>query len=317
MISEIIKFDNIGTPNYISEISNLIQNEDYNKKNISDFFINKIIDDRSIFDGGLFFLEYIGFIKENDKNLLYIPNKYKHLLNNKNTLKYKVISMFIDKWRMDSSFNEIFNYNTLSYYDEHIIVDNSAFKFKYAKLKQLLIDFDFLRLSSVINNCYLVNNKYKKYFHKNKIKPTQLSLSELNRIKDLKEKYGNEAEIFVLNLETQKFKNHDLIGSIEQISIINSSAGYDIVSIMDKDSITIDKFIEVKSYSSSKNNHFYWSKNEVEVAKQKKDNYFLYLVDRDYIHEGEYYPRIIQNPYDNVFEKYNRDCQSWKFYLND
>jgi len=46
------------------------------------------------------------------------------------------------------------------------------------------------------------------------------------------------------------------------------NAGYDIQSFNDNKSIIIDKFIEVKSYEGTP--YFYWSKNEVEVAKLKK-----------------------------------------------
>jgi hypothetical protein len=66
-----------------------------------------------------------------------------------------------------------------------------------------------------------------------------------------------------------------------QFSHIDVSAGYDIASLKDQGSSIIDKFIEVKSYSGSP--YFYWSKNEIEVAKQERDNYFLYLINRDEI----------------------------------
>ena len=45
----------------------------------------------------------------------------------------------------------------------------------------------------------------------------------------------------------------------------------------------MDKFIEVKSYSSkrleSNKPYFFWSANEADVASQEKNNYYLYIQD--------------------------------------
>ena len=45
---------------------------------------------------------------------------------------------------------------------------------------------------------------------------------------------------------------------------------------------------------------FYWTRNEMDVARIKKGKYFLYLVDRNLTHEQDYSPIIIRNPYNNV-----------------
>jgi hypothetical protein len=45
--------------------------------------------------------------------------------------------------------------------------------------------------------------------------------------------------------------------------------------------------------------YFYWSKNEIEVEKQERDNYFLYLINRDEMNNKNYCPTIIQNPAKN------------------
>ena len=314
MIKEIIKFENIGTPNYLIELSNLINNGSYNKNNIGDFFINRMIDGNTIFDGGLDVLEYIGFIKFSGQNLMYIPNQYQHFLRNNKLLKSKIISMFIDKWMTDDTFNIIFNHDTIFHgVDFSIVIKKSSFKFgKYSKLKQLLIDFDVFG-NSYIEDCFVIKPQYKRYFDKSVVKKVQLSLNELRKIQDSKNKHGEDAEIFVLGIEKQKFEGHALIDSIEQVSNINVSAGYDIASLQSTNSTIIDKFIEVKSYSQSP--YFYWSKNEIKVAEQEQNNYFLYLVNRDKMNNPDYQPIIIQNPSQNILNNNNwqKDCQSWKF----
>jgi hypothetical protein len=313
MINEIIKFDNIGTPNYLIELFRLIHNGSYKKENIDDFFINRLIDDNTIFDGGLFVLEYIGLV-EYSKNLLYVPNKYHHFLKNDDLLKNKIVLMFMDKWILDNSFEDFFNKNTVLYDAKHsLIISNKSFGgFKYSKLKQFLIDFDVIE-TSYVDGYFLIISQYKKYFDKNVVRKVKLSLNELNKIKNLQNRYGEDAEIFVLDIEKQNFKEHLLVDAIEQISHIDTSAGYDICSLKSQASLVIDKFIEVKSYSGSP--YFYWSKNEIKIAKQERNNYFLYLVNRDEINQEGYSPLIIQNPYKNILDddKWQKDCQNWKF----
>ncbi len=69
---------------------------------------------------------------------------------------------------------------------------------------------------------------------------------------------------------------------------------------MTKNSIINDRFIEVKSIQTVL---LYWSRNEIDIARIKKDNYYLYhLVDRNKLKNKDYKPIIIQNPYENVFK---------------
>jgi hypothetical protein len=99
---------------------------------------------------------------------------------------------------------------------------------------------------------------------------------------------------------------------VVRVSEYFTNAGYDIESFSDHDSIVIDKFIETKSYEGEIS--FYWSKNEVEKAKELGDKYFLYLVDRTRItHEG-YEPIRIQNPFKKIFESefWKNETENWK-----
>ena len=86
----------------------------------------------------------------------------------------------------------------------------------------------------------------------------------------------------------------------------NTSAGYDILSYEDKSSQEHDRFIEVKGYKGIKP-YFYWSRNEIEIANQRKNQYFLYLVDINQIKEDSYQPKIIKNPAYEIFQK-----KDWK-----
>jgi hypothetical protein len=121
-------------------------------------------------------------------------------------------------------------------------------------------------------------------------------LKEINRIKGL---HGYEAELYVEKYEKQRLFNHPSINKIRIISNLDVGAGYDIVSFNSNTSETIDRFIEVKSFA--KYLSFYWSRNEVEMARLKGDNYFLYLIDRSKMEDATYKPLIIQNPFTTVF----------------
>lgn len=317
MIKEILKFNNIGTPNYFIELSRLVSEGVYSKDSIHDFFVNKRIDDREVFDGGVLVLEYIGFFELSADGTINIPAKYLHFLRNPKLLTEKIMQIFIIEWSKDASFNQIFNADTVSHdLDKSIIINNTGFRFAYAKLKQMLIDFEVMADHPYMENYFRITNRYKKFFDKKVIKDVKkrmLSLEEFQKLQNIRNQYGSDAETFVLNFEKQKFSGHDLIDAIERIALVDASAGYDISSLQGEESTQIDKFIEVKSYSGDLN--FYWSRNEIETARREQDNYFLYLVNRDEINNENYKPMMIQNPYKNVFqhEDWQKDCQSWKF----
>ncbi|WCT14232.1 DUF3883 domain-containing protein [Mucilaginibacter jinjuensis] len=77
--------------------------------------------------------------------------------------------------------------------------------------------------------------------------------------------------------------------------------GYDIASFNTEESISNDRFIEVKSFNGQP--YFFWSRNEIDIARIKKHDYYLYLVDRLKINDIDYIPTIIQNPHSEVLMK--------------
>ena len=139
-------------------------------------------------------------------------------------------------------------------------------------------------------------NRNKKSFH-NK------TLAELKNQLEINEGYGVEAELAAMEYEAQILKNSRINKLPERISEFNTNAGYDIVSFMREESLSPDKFIEVKSCSDDRW-IFYISKNELVEAKTKQDNYYLYLYNRS---NRQF--QIIQNPYNYYFE--NGEQNQW------
>lgn len=197
---------------------------------------------------------------------------------------------------------------------------------RYIGVRNLLISLNFFEHNSPLgSNILAVNRAYTDFFL-NEIIKTIKDANQYRRRKTLQslkerqahqELLGKEAELFVLDFEKLRLNKHPLLDNVQRISEEYVNAGYDIESYNENNSLFTDRFIEVKSYSE--NLEFYWSANEVEVAKELLDKYFLYLVDRAKVLEAGYAPKIIQNPYQNIFENelWKKESQTWKFSLQE
>ncbi|WP_226037482.1 DUF3883 domain-containing protein [Aquibacillus saliphilus] len=208
---------------------------------------------------------------------------------------------------------------TFDYKEETYFIRNSDIPFHFSGIRNLLINIGFL--TYINNNVLILEKKFitlvEEHFKKKK---RQLSLEKLKEIQAKKEEMGEIAENFVLNYEKKRLGDCGFLdlNKVKKISDVDVTAGYDIVSYINNKSNHYDKFIEVKSFELHP--YFYWSKNEIEVAKEKKDNYFLYLVDRKKITSRDYKPIIISNPYETVYknsENWIKEVQSWRFDLYD
>ena len=93
----------------------------------------------------------------------------------------------------------------------------------------------------------------------------KLTLEQLLQQKEEQSTRGLEAEEFVLQLERNRLPAK--AARIKRISDYDVSAGYDIVSFEEDGSVVYDRFIEVKCYIGDP--HFFWSENEVDVARIK------------------------------------------------
>ncbi|PKM55691.1 MAG: hypothetical protein CVV00_02925 [Firmicutes bacterium HGW-Firmicutes-5] len=174
----------------------------------------------------------------------------------------------------------------------------NEFPIKYSSLRDLFIQ---TKLFIQVEDNLFIDSDYRKFFSTNK----KQTLVELMRIKELQMEQGRLAEEFVLKYEHERLFNHPFRTKIERISDVDTRAGYDIISFKDNSSIYLDMYIEVKSYSSKE--HFYWSKNEIEVAKNHISKYVIYLVDMNKILEEGYEPDVIYNPYEYLFDNKNTD----------
>ena len=207
----------------------------------------------------------------------------------------------VNKLLISSTITQLFETQTINpdmfFYD--VVEDSYAFKNEFFPLalscvRNVLISQGFLiPMRKTQSTQFYIDSSYNSLISKQcKKQQTLLTLEALKRRLADNEIKGEQAEKFVLEFE-QKRLNVPLCKKVKQISPIDVSAGYDIISFNSKCSLEYDRFIEVKATEGER---FYWSKNEYEIAKLKGDNYYLYLVDLSKINCKDYAPTIIKNP---------------------
>jgi hypothetical protein len=200
---------------------------------------------------------------------------------------------------IENTFDNQFNYfilkNVFNYLNKYKVAvfnkDSNGYSIflnhYYYAIRNFLIASDAIVLLN--NSNYKVHKNYEALFGfliKNKV-----SLNQLKRDLEYKEILGTRAELYVIDYERMKYPSK----SIDYVSPDDVSAGYDIKSYINNNSITFDKFIEVKCISIK--DRFYLSRNELEVSNQLGDNYYLYLVKSSF----DTPPIEIKNPYKNIY----------------
>lgn len=170
----------------------------------------------------------------------------------------------------------------------------SSFSLSTAVYRNFLIAINAI---SVKRNKLVVSSNYEKAFE-DIYSVTSKTISQNELLEKLRQQQvdGDRAELFVVEQECIRLTSSGK--KAKRISQIDVSAGYDIVSYMDSDSLNYDLFIEVKSFHGKP--HFYWSNNERNISMALQDHYCLVLVDVDEIANTNYKPIKIFNPCNNL-----------------
>jgi hypothetical protein len=304
MLKELSKYQNLGTPSYFFELLCALRNhpdEVWDIQSVREMFYNRTIDGRSLFDGCVPLLTLVGVVSVTNKNYILIDAGFLSYLSSQNQMLDKLVEKLMIKLNEDSVFHSIFCAEYISYdiVYKAIQIDNSAFPFKYSPLKQLFIDLGIIKPHPTKElNKFVFNSRFKKLFDKvllPEIQKRKIGIEELSLSMEQRRILGEEAEKFVLQFENKRLNGRKDISWVAEYSI---SDGYDIASFENGDSIEYDRFIEVKSFSDAP--YFFWSRNEMDTARIKKQSYYLYLVDRNRMNREGYQPLIIQDPYANV-----------------
>lgn len=204
---------------------------------------------------------------------------------------------------IESSLEILFKYNVLTadmfIYDLdrcQVSFRNELLPLSYASIRNVLVSQEFLIVEREPHKtAFWVHPNFERILARFCRKSsTVLTLEQLRTRLEANSVAGAKAESFALEYERRRICNPALQKQIKQISEMDVCAGYDILSYESDESTCYDRFIEVKAVS--RKSGFFWSKNEVEIAKLQGEKYFLYLVDLSRIEEEGYCPEIISNP---------------------
>jgi hypothetical protein len=279
------------------------------------------------FDGIMKLLEFMAIIKISNgivstNNKFFNPAKIKQqeaYLEQGDFIKYLLLSL-----KRENAIVNFFKPDAVRQDTDRglFYLKDNLIPFQFFGIRNVLLSLGFfVRDSTLGSNNLFVDSNFTVLFDslivntlrdENIRQKRRKSLSGLQTQLRNQEAMGREAEEFVLYFEQQRLQGHPSISTIQRISEEYVNAGFDIESFNDKESVFIDRFIEVKSYSD--NVVFYWSQNEVEVAKELTEKYFLYLVDRNKISQLGYSPRIFQNPYQKIFmnDLWEKEPETWR-----
>lgn len=219
--------------------------------------------------------------------------------NDDNEIKSRICGRCIDVLLEEN----LIDINKVSFNENKMLfsLTKSAFSFDSAIFRNMLITLGYLNLK---NGIYFIDSTDSIDFaHKVVERRKKVSIDQLRKNLEIEQKIGDAGEDFVVRFEKNRLcpEKAQLVMRISQVDV---TAGYDIISVQDNNSVVVDRFIEVKTYIGKK--HFHWSTNEIGVAKLRRNLYYLCLVDYNRIDEPGYIPEFIQNPYENVF-----DSSSW------
>jgi hypothetical protein len=308
MLDELSRHENLGTPKYFHELFTRLANGDrsWTVFNVNEYFYNRIVDGIAVFDGCVPLAKAVGAVVVDDKGCINLDPSISRALSSETHLSNKFLEMIFKALKHDESFHQIFSATNISYdvIYRYIQIENAAFRLRYANFRHLLVSFNFLQPhpDSDIRKL-IINQRYRRLFDRElmpEIKKRKVGIEQLRQLLTQKQIYGQEGEEFALKYERKRLTTHKHSEAIEIISEYDAGAGYDIVSFENVDSTSHDRFIEVKSFSGLP--RFHWSRNEMDVARIKKNQYYLYLVDRAQMTKEGYLPLIIQNPHEKIFD---------------
>jgi hypothetical protein len=210
----------------------------------------------------------------------------------------------ISSFKENTLVKQVFNSDSIFLQKEKIFLKRNSLH-NFPALRNLLIEGYWLQ-GSTLPNLFEVHPELYKLIE-DQIEPkinlgnsfTQAALEQ--SIKN-KQKAGDNAQDFVLSLEKKKFQSHSKLKDILDISKSHANAGFDIKSFQSLSSSSIDKAIEVKSYTGSEY-YWYWTNNEIKKAEIYGHLYSIYLVNRDLMNEDGYQPKEIKNPSKELLKK--------------
>ncbi len=267
------------------------------------------------FEDVLLFLIDMGLIKINDNKI-----KLKDDLSlNKNELTDSLLKIiFSNPFYRKSELAKFINFFVFKS-GEYWFSRDKKLRLKTSGIRNFLINLGFLVYDKENDN-YFISKKGIGYLSIILSKQNLTPRALFKKLKDIEE-LGIAAEEVVLKYEKSRLKKFPaLLKKIRHISKEKVNAGYDIQSYSLK--LGSEKphlrYIEVKAVSEL-DKKFYWSRNEIAVAENLGDEYYLYLVPVKAKNKFDIKNLVIvQNPYEKVLrnkDKWNSEIELMSFVL--
>lgn len=331
MLKELLKHDNLGNERELEFVlfQALNPGQVISITELTRFCSSNLFSISRSIKGIISLLDFLSIINRKD-DMIFLNQKIFDPINFKSSTDYFQDTHFFkclfQKLNGTVSKEHLFNEDNLKYSHtlNQFYVKSHLIKFNLFPIRNLLISLKFLEQDQTVPDHLLVNSNFTEFFRETiiyefqeKLKARKVSIEQLKKSLEQKDEAGKQGELFVLKYEQNRLIDHPHFDKIERISETYTNAGYDIQSFNDLDSFIHDRYIEVKSYKGDIS--FYWSKNEIEKAKQLKSKYYLYLVDRALMNDDNYIPKIFQNPYKKIFETdiWKKETENWKITLDN
>ena len=262
----------------------------------------KYLERGSSFDETLSLLEDLKIVKNNSDEL--IPSKSFSLAHDSlDEFKKKFLPVLFSAngYISDELTNFLVNFQTEN--DKTLFKATELQKIKFSNTRNLLLELEFISISAD-NTTYFINPDFADLFIK-QFTRRKLSPESLKKKQSENESIGLLAENAVIEFELKRLADISVLPSeIEHTSLDNVLAGYDIKSFedcLDSNSKRIHRFIEVKAVSVD-DYKFYWSKNEMQIAKVFGEKYYLYILPIGANNTFEFDKMIIKrNPFKSVY----------------
>src|SRR3989338_2283102 len=282
---------------------------------------------RGEYDSVLSHCEYTGLVKIKNKKVIISTLGQKFLNANReryfeiNESQKQLISeriVFLGAWSHHA--RELFNsfsLNQITETYEASILDTSLSKNQNASIHF----FTYLGILQEDKFVIKVEKKYSELVYQLTADGKAISEQQLEKILMENRKLGAKAENIVVEFEKRrliKLGKPAQAELVKRISTINTAAGYDVESFDGTtDEIFPNRFIEVKATAGDLL-RFYWSINEMNVARKKKNLYWIYMMtcfqeDKP----SDTVPILIQNPEHNIPKRSYLTMEAHKFLVKE
>lgn len=329
MLDDLLKYDSLGSKEELLFLlfKALPLSKSQNVSDLKKYCISNHFSISRSFDGMLKLLEFMVFVTVTDGNVsingeLFEPTKIDE--QQRYFEQTDFIKVFFLSLKREGIVADFIRPDAIKFEADRgcYYVKDSLIPVRFFGIRNMLISVGFFERDSLLksNNLFVSKNSAELFqivvvdSLKEKLSSSKrkLTLLEFKTQLSRQEEYGEKAELFVLDFEQRRLQGHPSVCSIRRLSEDHVNAGYDIESFNDRESVFVDRYIEVKSYSGDA--VFYWSRNEVQIAREMADKYFLYFVDRDKMLQPGYVPRMFQNPYLKIFENeyWKKEPESWR-----